>query len=165
MKLINPQLEHLHTKNNKYGNLLLFVLILLVIILYLTPTLWLISTSLKMEDNVLSKQIQWIPNPLTFGNYKTAFEYYPLLKWLKNSAIVSSLVVVCSLLINIPAAYVFARHRFWGDKFFFSLCLLSMMVPIHTYLVPLYMIFSQLKILNRYTSWLSPYFPMVLGYS
>lgn len=128
------------------------MLLVLVIMAYAAPTLWLISTSLKREDNVFSRQVQWIPRPITFENYKEAFLRYPLLNWLKNSAIVAALVVICSLLLNIPAGYVFARHRFFGDRVFFAICLLSMMVPIHTYLVPLYLFFGRLGLLNRYGS-------------
>ena len=99
-----------------------FVLLVLVIMAYAAPTLWLISTSLKREDNVFSRQVQWIPRPITFENYKEAFLRYPLLNWLKNSAIVAALVVICSLLLNIPAGYVFARHRFFGASVCVAIC-------------------------------------------
>ena len=136
--------------------LMLVLLLVLVIVLYAAPTLWLISTSLKEEGRVVSRTPQWIPNPITLDNYRAAFTRYPLARWLWNSVVVSVATVVLSVLINVPAGYAFARYRFSGDWLLYWLSLISIMVPVQAYLVPLYLTFASLGLLNTYTGLVLP---------
>ena len=143
-------------RSRKTDKSLLLLLLILIIIIYCAPTFWMISTSFKENSRIFSKWIQWIPNPFTFENYQFAFQHYPLGRWLLNSTVVSVMVVVFTLLIDLPAGYVLARTKFRGSSLFFALCLLSMMIPVQTYLIPLYLLFGQLGLLNTYLGLVLP---------
>lgn len=147
---------HVTGKRDRNGRILLLLLLVIIIILYSAPTLWMIATSFKENSRIFSKWIQWFPNPFTLENYQFAFQHYPLGRWLLNSAIVSGLVVVFTLLIDLPAGYVFARTKFRGGSLLFVLCLLSMMIPVQTYLIPLYLLFGELGLLNTYLGLVLP---------
>jgi multiple sugar transport system permease protein len=130
---------------------------MLVIVAYAGPTMWLIATSLKEEGRIFTPVPHWIPEPITFANYAYVFESYPLGRWFWNSTVVSLATVLLCLLINIPAGYAFARYRFRGDRLLFWLTLVSVMVPVQAYLVPMYLIFAQLKLLNTLTGLILPF--------
>jgi len=136
---------------------MLFALLLLVIVTYAGPTAWLISTSLKEEGRIFTAVPHWLPEPLTLANYAYAFSRYPLGRWFWNSTVVSVVTVILCVLINVPAGYAFARHRFRGDWLLFWLTLASIMVPVQAYLVPMYLIFAQLRLLNTLTGLILPF--------
>jgi ABC-type glycerol-3-phosphate transport system permease component len=135
---------------------LLYSLLVLVVVLYSVPMIWLVSTSLKEEGRVFSKTIEWLPRPPTLENYRNAFAKYPLARWLLNSAIVAVVTVSLTILISVPAGYALARAKLKGSSIMFGLCLLSLMVPIEAYLVPLYIIFSELRLVNKYVGLVLP---------
>ncbi len=135
---------------------LLYSLLVLVVVLYSIPMIWLVSTSLKEEGRVFSKTIEWLPRPPTLENYRNAFSRYPLARWLLNSAIVAVVTVSLTILISVPAGYALARAKLKGGSIIFGLCLLSLMVPIEAYLVPLYIIFSELRLVNKYVGLVLP---------
>jgi len=132
-------------------------LIALVVVAYAGPTLWLVSTSVTEEGRVFTRIPQWIPHPITIANYQYAFLTYPLGRWFVNSAIVSLVTVALCVLINVPAGYAFARHRFPGDGILFWLTLASVMVPVQAYLVPMYLLFTQFGLINTLTGLILPF--------
>ena len=132
---------------------LLYSLLVLVVVLYSVPMIWLVSTSLKEEGRVFSKTIEWLPRPPTLEN-RNAFAKYPLARLLNS---VSAVVTVSlTILISVPAGYALARAKLKGSSIMFGLCLLSLMVPIEAYLVPLYIIFSELRLVNKYVGLVLP---------
>ena len=136
--------------------LLQYSLLILVVAFYSIPMIWLVSTSLKEEGRVFSKTIEWLPRPTTLENYGNAFSRYPLARWLINSAIVAVATLSLTILISVPAGYALARAKFKGSSILFGLCLLSLMVPIEAYLVPLYIIFSELRLVDKYIGLVLP---------
>lgn len=132
-------------------------LLALVIVAYAGPTLWLVSTSLTEEGRVFNRVPQWIPHPITLANYQYAFNNYPLGRWFLNSAVVSLVTVALCVAINVPAGYAFARRRFRGDWLLFWLTLASIMVPVQAYLVPMYLLFAQVGLINTLTGLILPF--------
>ncbi|HUS70984.1 MAG TPA: carbohydrate ABC transporter permease, partial [Anaerolineae bacterium] len=95
----------------------------------LSPLMWMVSSSLKLEQRVFQFPPQLIPNPFRPQNYVEALTYKPFGIYLKNTAF---LVLMNELAIVLAAsfcAYGFARIRFPGRDLWFAIVLSTMMVP------------------------------------
>src|SRR5215208_7072810 len=80
----------------------------------LLPFLWMISTSLKTDSQVLVYPPAWIPNPVAWGNYEAVTKLVPFGRFLINTAVVATTVTILELVTSSFAAYAFARLRFPG---------------------------------------------------
>jgi len=73
------------------------------------PFLWMLSTSLKSDQQAYIFPPIWIPDPVMWSNYQTVWEALPFDRFLLNSAIVSILVTLGQLLTCSMGAFAFAR--------------------------------------------------------
>ncbi len=124
------------------------------------PFLWLLLTSFMVAAEVLSVPPHWIPEQLSFDNY--GFYLDPsgqqslqagnatklLPRSLVNSAIIALLVVAANLALGVPAAYAFVRLRFRGSSGLLMLYLASRMVPAVAIMVPVYVFFARMELLD-----------------
>ncbi len=134
----------------------LYFLMALVLILWAGPLLWMLSTSLKPEGQILSLVPRWIPRTLTLENYRDVLEKYALVRWGVNSLVVSAGATILGLLVSVPAAYAFARMRFPGQQWIFLLILSTILVPVHITIVPLFLGLAKLKLTDTYFSLIMP---------
>ena len=116
----------------------------------LLPFLWMLSGSLKSNNELFAWPIQWIPANPRFQNFKDVLTQIPFVTYflntLKLSVINTSLqVITCSL-----AAYAFSKIEFPGRDKLFLVYLGTMMVPFHVTMIPQYMIMNQLKLTNTH---------------
>jgi multiple sugar transport system permease protein len=119
-------------------------------VIFAFPFYWLVSTSLKPEQDVLRFPPDWIPNSLEWRNYPDALSRFPFLRGLANTLTIVIAVEV-GRFISIPiAAYAFSRLRFPGRNIFFFVVLGTMMLPYHVTLIPQYLIFRDLGWLNTF---------------
>ena len=128
---------------------ILFVLLVLIILIpMLFPFLWMFMSSFKTQVEIIS----WPPKFLfkaTLGNYQKVFgeQNFPL--YLKNSSLVGFTAVFFSLLIGLPAAYSIAR---FGQKRLLMLILVARLMPGISFLMPWYIVFSRLGLMDSYTA-------------
>ena len=126
-----------------------FSLVLIVgSIVFVMPFIWMLSTSLKKSGAVFQFPPQWIPKPVVWSNYATAVDVmdFPIL--LKNTVLVTSLSMVGAIATSSLAAYSFARLRFPGRDLIFIIVLATMMLPEWVTLIPVYIIFRNLRMIN-----------------
>ena len=116
----------------------------------LFPLLWTISTSLKTLDQISTRRIDLIPDPIAWENYVEMSHMTPVLLNLRNTMI----IVVCaefgSLVICSLVAYAFARIPFPGHNVMFALLLSSMMLPGVVTLIPFFVMFDRLGWINTF---------------
>ncbi|NLU71294.1 carbohydrate ABC transporter permease [Streptomyces sp. HNM0575] len=127
----------------------------LVVLLY--PLAWLVATSFKPADEVLAS-LALLPSRLATENYATAaegIEGVTLLRLFGNSLTISLGAVLGNVLSCSLAAYAFARLRFTMRGPLFAFMIATIMLPHHAVLIPQYIVFNQLGMVN--TFW-----PMVL---
>ncbi|MFI5340909.1 MAG: ABC transporter permease subunit [Candidatus Methylomirabilales bacterium] len=134
----------------------LYALMGLVLILWVGPLLWMLSTSLKPEGQILSLVPRWIPRVFTLENYRDVLVKFPLVRWGANSLVVAGGSTLVGLLISIPAAYAFAKMRFRGQQWIFLLILSTILVPVHITIVPLFLGLAKLKLTDTYFSLIMP---------
>ena len=95
----------------------------------LVPVLYALSVSLNAENSLLSSNFSFLPEKLTFANYRAVFVDEPILLWLKNSLILAVITLAISLGTGIPAAYEFSRRRFPGRKAILKVLILLYAFP------------------------------------
>jgi len=122
--------------------------LLAVLVVALTPYVWIILTSFKSRLDALADHPVWLFTP-TFAHYPKVFidkQYLPLV-W--NSALVASSSTVLSLVVGAPAAYVFARNDFAGKEDLFFFFLTTRMAPPISVVVPMFLLFTAVGLTDR----------------
>jgi multiple sugar transport system permease protein len=136
---------------------LVYGALLLLAIIFTAPFLWLISNSLKDASHAFDDN--WIPQPVAWENYIRIFEEVPLLLMARNSVIVAVLGVLAVLLSSSMIAFGLARLRFPGSSLVFAAVLGTMMLPGAVTMVPVYLIWKELGLVNTlYPLWLGNLF-------
>jgi multiple sugar transport system permease protein len=120
------------------------------------PFLWMLSTSLKNPGTEFYYPPQWIPNPLTFGNYGTALARADFLQAYWNSVKVAALTVLPTVLLTSLAAYGFVKLRFKGRDTLFFLVVMLIMVPQEITLIPNLLLMKGLGWLDTHTALIVP---------
>jgi multiple sugar transport system permease protein len=120
-----------------------YAALLVICALAMFPLLWMISTSLKPDSQIVESPPRWMPDHFVWRNYKLAVSSestnFPL--WTRNTLIIAALAVVGTTLSSAIVAYGFARIRFPGRGALFALMLSTMMIPFPVTMVPLFSIF------------------------
>ena len=141
----------------------LAVVLAVVSILWIIPFVWMISTSFKPETDTTRLPLRWIPPRFTWENYHYILFKSLLLRWLLNSVIVSTVVVLFDLFINSLAAFSFARIRFPGRDAVFAAVLATLMVPQQVTIVPLYLMVNSMGLIATYPGIIIPRLALALG--
>ncbi|HZQ97879.1 MAG TPA: carbohydrate ABC transporter permease [Chloroflexota bacterium] len=136
----------------------LHVLLVLLSTIYVVPFLWMVSTSLKLSGREITFPPQWIPDPVVWGNYYRAVTVVPMFQFLRNTLVVTITATCCGVLTASLAGYAFARLRFPGRDKLFAMCLTALMLPGIVTLIPEFLIFKQLTLLD--TLW-----PLIIPWS
>jgi len=127
-------------------------------ILFLFPLYWQISTSLKTSQQTMLYPPLWFPWPPQFGNYPALLDRFPMLLYFRNSAFISSSVIVGTLLSSSLAAYGFSRLRMPGRDLIFMALLSTLMLPGAVLIIPQFVIFQRLHWTNTYRPLIVPSF-------
>jgi multiple sugar transport system permease protein len=113
---------------------------------FLLPFVWLISASLREPGYVFSPGL--LPLPFHPENYREALDAVPLPLWLFNSAVVGVAAAVSVTLSSAWVAFGFAYFRFPGRDLLFGLVLATMMLPFAVTMIPTYLIWSELRMVD-----------------
>lgn len=131
------------------------VVLVLLSLLFLTPFVWMVSTSLKTNEQVVEWPPRWIPNPLQPSNYSGVFETVPLLTYAKNTLIVTLFSVIGAVVSNALVAYGFARIQWRGREVLFIITLGTLMLPFQVTMIPLFIMFTKM-------GWVNTFFPLIV---
>jgi multiple sugar transport system permease protein len=128
-----------------------YVMVILLTLLIITPFLWMFLGSFKSNFELMQKQGQtlWIDNP-TLSNYIRLFQEYDFARYFLNSTIVSSVTAVIATSFSAFAGYSLARFTFPGKGLMSFLILLTQMIPAIATIIPLFLWFQWLHLLNTY---------------
>lgn len=139
-------------KRSKFEQGLLTVLTVMVVIFFMVPVFWLITTSFKFGREAFSIPPKWLFFDFTLRNYEDVLATSKIGLYLTNSLIVSLGATVLSLVLGVPAGYAIARSgsRMLNMSAYFFLLLL--MVPPVAMLIPFYLIMRDLHLLGSYAS-------------
>ena len=137
------------------GRVAAFLLLALGAVTMLLPFVWMLVTSLKEANLVYTIPPQWIPDPVDWKNYRDVWSAANLVTGIKNSALISILVLTLSTLTSSMAAFAFAKLDFPLKNGIFIMLLSTMMVPAVVLLVPQFIMYSKIK-------WYDTLLPMIV---
>lgn len=152
-----------YTLSRKTKNVIFRIIELFFIFIWVFPLIWLVITSLKLENEVVTKTFTFWPQNPTFANYTKAFTSTNILSWLKNSVIISTVAMLLTIAVDCPIAYAFAKIKFKGRNILFWLVMASMMVPFQVLIVPLYLQFNKFGLVNTLTAAILPRVALPIG--
>jgi len=135
--------------NKKFASSVIFYLVVAwMALVVLFPFLWMLSSSFKTQVDIIA----WPPKIFftpTLQNYQKVFEEQDFLKYFLNSTIVGTAAVGLSLILGLPAAYSIARFT---QRKLAVFILLARLMPGISFLMPWYIVFSRLDLMDSYTA-------------
>lgn len=144
-------------KNGIIGAILNLILILFSITC-IFPLIWMFYSSLK-EKRAFNADTMGLPKSPTLLNYIRILSNtdYHLPESMINSLRTTVLSVFCIVLFGFIVGYILARVRFKGNRLLYGMFLMGMLIPIHSLLVPIYVVFNNAGISNKWFTLLLPY--------
>jgi len=119
-----------------------YFFLILFVVFFLTPPVYMFITSLKSSAEIGAVTNPWWVYQPTFDNYWALLGSEQYLTFFKNSAIVSVVVVIITMLVSIPAAFALARMKFWGSTALGMGVFLTYLIPETLLFIPLFKIFA-----------------------
>ena len=131
-------------KKKVINRIIIQIIVILGAIVFIFPFLWLVSTSLKPDEQIFALPPKLIPNPVQWENYTRMFKYFPFSRFFGNSVYITFMTLV-GVLFSCPlVAFSFAKLRWPGRDLLFLVLLSTMMLPPQVTMVPVYLLFREL---------------------
>ena len=127
------------------------------------PFIWLISTSLKLPQQVLTWPPVILPKEYTLTNYQAVFAKVDMLRYFYNTIRFTIVSTISIVFTSALAGYVFAKYRFAFKETIFYVIISTMMIPFQCYMVPLYMMMVKLHAVDTYIGLQLPYLIQAIG--
>ncbi|TLM84406.1 carbohydrate ABC transporter permease [Pseudarthrobacter sp. NamE2] len=147
----NPKSESVGAKRAKSVAFHAAALILTAIVLY--PGLWMVASAFKPNSEIGGANTSLWSNNFSFDNFVTAMEGIggvSTMQFFTNSLILAIGAVVGTILSASVSAYAFARINFPGRGIFFGMMIATLLLPFHVVIIPQYIIFQQLGLVDTY---------------
>jgi multiple sugar transport system permease protein len=141
----------------RVGRILIYAAVILGAFLYAMPFFWMLSTSVKPGNEIFLIPPKWIPSTFEWSNYVTPWNNLPFANFYKNTLIITLWGIFWTVLSSSLVAFAFARMRFRGRDPLFMLILATMMLPGQVTLVPVYVLWSKLQLVNTLWPLMIPY--------
>ena len=141
----------------KIGQVILWMVLIIVAIIQLFPLIWLVDFSLGSSNEMFTNGLLIIPEKIRWDNYVKAFVDGNFLHYLRNSVLINTLAVVLVIIISIMAAFACQRMKWKLNGLVSTLLVMGMMIPIHATLLPNYKIYSSLHLTDTIWALLIPY--------
>ncbi|MBI3958505.1 MAG: carbohydrate ABC transporter permease [Chloroflexi bacterium] len=132
------------------GKIAAYVILTIGGIIFAFPLFWTVSSSLQTWQELRSFTLHFLPAVPQWGNYDKVFNAVPFARWMANSFLLVAITVPGTVITASITAYAFARFDFFGKNVWFILMLGTMMIPTQVTLIPQYIFFFKLKLINTY---------------
>ena len=129
-------------------SILSFLLKILLIVVFLFPFYWMITTGFKTYQEAIAYPPTLWPKEMQWGNFVKVWQSGPYLTYLLNSFLVSIGTLVIQFLVMVPASYAFAKFEFKGRGFFFAIVMVAFMVPQQVTFISIFTMMSRANLLK-----------------
>ena len=137
----------------------------LVVVVMAFPVYWMVTTAFKPGQKILSYTPQWFPTHPVLSNFRDAIHQQFFWDAVKNSLIVTSVVVVLSVVLAFLAALALAKFSFYGRKPFIVVILGVQMVPLAALIIPLYITMARLGEVDKLSGVIIMYLTFALPFA
>ena len=144
---------------------LVYVVLVLWAIISIFPVYWMLTFSLKNNNEIFGENVIGLPKYWVWENYTRAMNTGNMPRYFLNSVIVAVSTIVITLLASVMATYAMTRLEWKARKGMNKFFMLGLTIPIHASIVPLYTTLAKLKMLNSYFALILPYsaFSLAMG--
>ncbi len=137
------------TTSRRIGNAVRAVSLTFYGLLVILPIYWMVITSFKTNTEIVNAQhITYFPETFTLENYQSLFRMLSYSTYLKNSVIITLVTAVVVVLLSILGGYGLARFKFKGKGGVLIFFMLTQMIPGILVIIPLYVTFAALGLIN-----------------
>jgi multiple sugar transport system permease protein len=133
-----------------FKRVFIYALILAITVIMLLPFAWMLSASLKLDRDVFSFPIEWIPAHPRWQNYIDIWTKIPLGLFVYNTTKLTVIVTLLQLLTSSFAAYAFAKLRFAYREALFLAYIATIAMPWQVYMVPQFLLMRDLGLNNTH---------------
>ena len=151
------------SQRRRMRDLVVLVPTFVVMAVIVFPVLWMVLSSMRPSSQ-LTSELSWgsLFDGVSFDAYKRLFATSSFGTYLRNSIIVSSISTVMTVLISSLAGYALSRYAFKGRAVLLLLILATQLLPFVVLVTPLYLAFSELRLVNSYPGLVLVYVAMTL---
>lgn len=136
--------------SRKRSQLLLQGAIVLLIIINITPVLWMISSAFKLPTELFTKDIRLIPHAPTWENFRVALTEYDFVNWLLNSVATTIGITILQVSISVLVAFALSYYNTRYNQIIFYFLLITMVIPFQVTMIPNYILVSKARLLNTW---------------
>ncbi len=130
-----------------------YTLLMVLAVLFLAPFLWLVSIALKTQSQLAIFPILFWPSQADWQNFVQALTLVPFWNYAANSVILAMIYAVLTTFSSALVGFGFARLKGRGKRLWFVVLLSTMMLPQIVTLIPTYVLFARLNLVNTYWPW------------
>ena len=147
------------------GKFLKFIALMMFLILALVPLCWVIITSLKNLKEIYTFPLKYWPEIVSFESYRQLFTFSNFAIYFKNSLTVALIASFGALLISMFSGYALSRYSFKFKKYILLSLFFTQMIPLFMVMVPLYDMFSKVRMLDKLITLIILYTNMMIPFS
>lgn len=140
----------------KISKSIIYIILLFISFVCLVPFYWMIRSSLMDMSQIFTMPPIWIPNPIKFSNYKEALTMLPFGRYFFNTLFVVVFTVLGTVITSSLCAYSFSRIEWKGRDTVFGILLTAMMIPFAVTLIPTFIGWQKLGVVNSYAPLIVP---------
>jgi ABC-type glycerol-3-phosphate transport system permease component len=149
--------------NKKIANIITYIILTLIAILFLTPLIWNVLTSIKPDQEIYSSTINILPRQPVLTHYIYVLtqlkEFY---SYFLNTIVITFGTIIAVLMLSTTMGYAFGRLDFRGRGLFLGFILLVLTLPYAIYLIPIYIMEDRLNLIDTWLGLILPYIAIEL---
>lgn len=146
----------------RLGRVGLYVFLSALVLVYVGPLLWALSSSFKDRSDIFAFPPRLLPDPATLDNYATLLQTQPFWRWMLMSTGVAVVSTVLTVFLCSMAGFGFAKYEFRGKRLLFDVMFSSLAIPFAVIVVPLFILVAKLGLANPFFAlvvpWVAPAF-------
>ncbi|WP_193571487.1 carbohydrate ABC transporter permease [Paenibacillus psychroresistens] len=136
--------------------ILTYVILIVGSLFMIIPFAWLLRSSLMDNNQIFIFPPQWVPKPFKWDNFSESLTAAPFLRYFINTMTIELFVISGVVITSTIAAYSFARLRWPGREIVFGILLTTLMMPYAVTLIPTFMLWRYLGVLDTYLPLIIP---------
>jgi multiple sugar transport system permease protein len=137
-------------KNKKVATkIIVYIILVLIAVIMMIPFIWMLSASIKPNQQVFDIPFKFLPKVPRWANYKEIWTTIPLLRFIGNTAFLTVVVTILQLLTSSFAAYAFAKLNFKNRNKLFLMYIATIAMPWQVYMVPQFIMMRQMGLNNK----------------
>lgn len=143
-------------KNNIIFQIISYILVILMAIIFVFPLVWLVRSSFMSMSQIFKIPPEWIPEPFKPENYIQAFTVVPFTRYFFNTLLIIVVNMAAVLVVTPMSAYGFTRFNWKGRDKVFMLLLSGMMLPASVTLIPMFLFWNSVNLSDSFWPLLIP---------